>query len=319
MDGPAFVHRDGTGRLPDVLSVRRLATNHFCGYGWWCWVIPLSGGETSIGVVYHKDLFDLPGQGSREERYRAFVTSQDGLRELLAEATMEEGDFMAYAHLPYRSSRYADRGWALLGDAAAFLDPLYSPGLDHVSISIYATARIVARDLSGGLDDADLEEHNRNFERSYDRWLEALYLGKYEILGDAELVACAYLFDTALYYLGVVTPIYKDVESLANPPFGIGKPQATLAYRVMRAFNRRLRRLARWRRHAGTYGRRNVGHGFRTKVFALGGRAAILPLLHGLAIWLRLEAEQVLDRLRHGRCDVSEPVPAAASPSATGR
>ncbi len=317
LDGPEILGGDPrASRLPDLVPARRLATNHFCGYGWWCWVIPLAGGETSIGVVYNKDLFELPGQGTLEERYRDFVTSQAGLRELLEPAVMDDGDFLAYRHLPYRSERYMDRGWALLGDAAAFLDPYYSPGLDHVSISIYATARLVEQDLAGGLDDgalgAAIDTHNGNFHRSYDRWMEALYLGKYELMGDAELLSCAFLIDTALYYLGVVTPVIDDLESLANPLFGLDIPQARFAYRLMRAFNRRLRKLARLRRHAGTYGRRNAGHRSYSKAFGLGPAAALDPLARGLRIWLRLETEQFFERLRHGRRDVSQPVPAVA-------
>ena len=59
LDGPRLA--DGLPRLP---AARRLATNHFCGYGWWCWVIPLAGGETSVGLVYHKELAPLAGEGS---------------------------------------------------------------------------------------------------------------------------------------------------------------------------------------------------------------------------------------------------------------
>ena len=102
---------------------RRLATNHFCGYGWWSWVIPLSGGETSIGLVYNKELFQLPGEGLKRPRYEDFLRTRPGLRELLAEAEIEDNDFMAYSHLPFKSSRYMDRGWALVGDAASFIDP----------------------------------------------------------------------------------------------------------------------------------------------------------------------------------------------------
>ena len=109
---------------------RRLATNHFCGYGWWCWVIPLGGGPTSIGVVYNKDLFALPGEGKPRERYEQFIRTQAGLRELVAHAHMDGDDFLALGKLPYKTSRYLDKGWALVGDAAAFIDPYYSPGLD---------------------------------------------------------------------------------------------------------------------------------------------------------------------------------------------
>lgn len=321
LDGVDVLGCDPRGsRLPPVAPARRLATNHFCGYGWWCWVIPLSGGETSVGVVYNKELFELPGNGPLRRRYADFVTSQCGLRELLEPATMVDDDFLAYRHLPYRSSRYMDRGWALVGDAAMFLDPFYSPGLDHASISTYATARLVERDLDGDLDDAALDaavaEHNGNFERSYHRWLEALYLGKYELMGDAELLGCAFLVDTALYYLGVVTPVYRDVEALAHPFFGLDKPQTKYAHRFMRAFNRRLCRLARLRRQTGIYGRHNAGRRSFSRAFDVGPAAALGPLARGFRIWLRLEAEQLLARLRRGPRDASEPVPTEKSPLA---
>jgi len=293
--------------------VRRLATNHFCGYGWWCWMIPLAGGQTSVGVVYQKELFDLPGDAPLRQRYHDFVTSRAGLRELLAPATMDEHDFQAYSHLPYRTSRYMDRGWALLGDAAAFVDPFYSPGLDHCSISIYATARIVEKDLTGKLADPALgpviDQHNSRFLRSYDRWLDALYDGKYEILGDSELAGCAFLADTALYHAGVVTPVYADIENLAIPLFGLDTPPANFVYRLMSTYNQRLRNLARQRRLAGTYGRRNTHRRSFSHAFGLGILASFHFLARSLRIWLRLEVEQLIHRLRHGRQDISEPVP----------
>ncbi len=302
LDSPEIQNDDGG--LPHVPASRRLATNHFCGRGWWCWVIPLADGQTSVGLVYNKDLFQPPGEGSLRERYEHFLRQRSGLGELLAEAEIDGDDFMAYSHLPYKTSRYADRGWALIGDAAAFLDPFYSPGLDHAAISIQATARLIEQDLGGRFDEAALgaavTRHNDEFLRSYDRWLAALYLGKYELMGDAELTACAFLVDTSLYYLGVVSPILKDPEALANPVFGLSLPQAKGSYLLMRAFNRRLQGLARHRRRAGTYGRGNVGRRRYCQAFDVGPSGSVGPLFQGLRIWLRLEAERAFHLLRHG-------------------
>jgi len=307
---------------------RRLATNHFCGYGWWIWVIPLAGGETSIGLVYNKELFQLPGEGSKQELYENFLKSRPGLRELLTEAEVEDDDFMAYSHLPYKASRYMDHGWALVGDAAAFLDPFYSPGLDYVSISVYATAKIVARDLQAMLAGESLEaealeasiaEHNGAFLRSYDRWLEALYLGKYELLGDAELVGCAFLVDTALYHLAVVTAVYKNPEALVHPTFGPDSHGSNFGFRFMRAFNRRLLKLARFRRKAGIYGKRNVGERLFVRAFGLGLSGGLGPLFRGLRMWARIEVDCLVCRL-FGRGWVKG-VPAVPSAGAapTGR
>ncbi len=321
LDGRSVAGESGDG-LPPLPASRRLATNHFCGRGWWCWVIPLSGGETSVGVVWHKELFQLPGDGSPRQRYEHFVRGRSGLGELLAGAEIDGDDFMAYSHLPYKSSRYMDRGWALVGDAAAFMDPYYSPGLDHAAISIHATTRLIEQDLGGRLDaaalDAAVAEHNEAFRRSYDRWLAALYLGKYELMGDADLTACAFLVDTSLYYLGVVSPVHKDPEALANPIFGVALPQAKWSARLMRAFNRRLQGLARHRRRAGTYGRGNLGRRRYCQAFDVGPSGSLGPLLQGLGLWLRLEAERAFHLLRHGWNERPAAVAAAPGTKPTG-
>jgi len=264
-------------------------------------------------LVYNRELFEPPGKGSKEERYRAFLTTHPGLRELLADAELIDGDFNAYHRLPYRSQRYMAPGWALVGDAAAFIDPYYSPGLDHVAMSVYASARLIDDDLSGKLATrAALEQrvahHNGKFERSYHRWFGALYDGKYELMGDAELTACAFLVDTAMYYLGVVNMVYGDIEELENPTFGAPVPATAVAYGMMRFFNRRMNRLARFRRQVGHYGRKNVGWRFFSKAPGLG--IGPLPMLRqGLALWLRIELGYWGYKLLHWRrLELSEPV-----------
>jgi flavin-dependent dehydrogenase len=304
LDGAAAAGADPRRpALPPLPAARRLATNHFCGYGWWCWVIPLGGGETSIGVVYDKRLFRWPSEGSPRERYLAFLRRQPGLRELIAApgAELDAEDFLAYAHLPYRSERYMDRGWAAVGDAASFIDPYYSPGLDHASMSVWSTVRVIEDDLRGRLDeralDAAIALHDERFTRSYRNWISALYLDKYELMGDAELLSAAFLIDTALYYMAVVTPAYRDLDNLRHPVLGLDLPQVRAAHRFMSFYKRRLVAIARARRRAGNYGRRNAGWRSYSRSFNLG--AGSLPhLLKGLRLWAVAELDLVGLRLR---------------------
>lgn len=289
-------------RLPRLVAGRRLSTNHFCGHGWWCWVIPLVGGETSIGLVYDKRHFEPPGSGKQRERYHDFLKNHPGLRELLANAEMDQEDFFAYKSLPYRSRQYADRGWALVGDAAAFLDPLYSSGLDHVSCSVYATARIIEDDLAGQLCEKGLamrlEAHNGEFGRSYDRWMDAIYIDKYELLGDPDLVSASYFIDIGTYYLGVVQSMFRDLENFQHPPLGNVALRATIAHRGMTAMKARMVRLARVRRRLGiSASAASPGKRMWRQYpvdFALGGSACKL-VVHGVWLWWRAE----LDTLRH--------------------
>ncbi len=296
LDGPAVLGTDARKpNLPPLDCARRLATNHFCGYGWWCWFIPLGGGETSIGVVHNKELYDLPNKGAPAmDRYRAFLETQAGTRELIAGAELDEADFRRYTDLPYHTTAYAGRGWALVGDAASFIDPYYSPGLDHASMSAFATAHILEEDLgkhaSEAVLDARLARHNEEFVRSYHRWTEALYLGKYELFGDAELTTTAFILDTALYYLGVFAPIHRDLSNLKNPVLGLSLPQADAAFQFIRFYNRRLVALARQRRVRGTYGKKNVG--WRVYLGDVGlGFSTVRKLTKGLAMWGQLELD----------------------------
>ena len=330
LDDPGFTGSDPRhSQLPGLSASRRLATNHFCGYGWWCWVIPLRNGTTSIGLVYNKDLFQLPAGTTKREAYEQFVRSASGLGDLVADAALDDRDFMALQHLPYRSEKYMDLGWALVGDAAAFIDPYYSPGLDHVATSIYATAAILEQDLRDSLKDPEVakqelaplvEFHNKDFTVSFDQWFGALYDGKYEIFGDADLTRCAFQMDTGLYYAAVVSSIEKDIEALKNPVFG-AIPQAVYAYKMTRWFNQRLVKLARFRRRAGLYGESNVGRRFLSKSFYPGTLPAVRPITTALRIWLKAERQRLFYRLRHGKLDESRPVvqaPPAPSASLTG-
>ena len=313
-DGVAAAGTDARDpRLPSTVPARRLATNHFMGYGYWCWCIPLKGGETSIGLVFDRRHADFLSEGPPRAVFERFVRTAPGLRELTANATLVEGDFAFRRKLAYISPTYAGEGWAMVGDAASFLDPFYSPGLDHVSMSAFATVELIERDLEAPGDRAGLEaalaEHNGMFGRSLPRWLDAIYTDKYELMGDAELMRASYLIDTALYHLAVVGPLHRDIRLLRLPTFGSARPQAAVAAWLMRGLKTRLIRIARARRQFGTYGRRNVGWHAYGRAFDLGQRS-FSHLARGLKVWLEGELQLAFYRLRRPglRTDIAVPV-----------
>ena len=164
--------------LPRVGS-RRLGTNHYMGFGYWIWVIPLGNSETSIGIVFDKRLIDLHQSKNRPADFISFLKAIPALAELLEGATPRFDDLRFYSHLPYVSRQYMGNGWALLGDAAAFLDPYYSPGLDHAAFSVDATTSIIAADARGEDVSARIREHNETFVRSYHRFFRAAFKDKY--------------------------------------------------------------------------------------------------------------------------------------------
>ncbi len=282
-----------------VACSRSLSTNHFTGPGWWVWVIPLPGGDVSVGVVWDDRLFDLPSGGSLAEQFDSFLSSFAAGRELVANATRVEDDLHALKALAYRVTRLADDGWAAVGDAAGFLDPFYSPGLDWAAFTVTKTVDLIATSLreerSGMPGAAAIDRHNRAFTGGFTRWFDALYRDKYYSMGDAELMEVALRIDVSLYYMGVLPSAYREGEAALDVPFS--HPLSLPFYLIMRFTTRRLASIGRARMAAGTWGRKNAGRRVYLPGFKLGPRM-IKYLPGAMARLARLELLAVPDRLR---------------------
>ncbi|MBV8201405.1 MAG: hypothetical protein JOZ15_12350 [Acidobacteria bacterium] len=212
---------------------------------------------------------------------------------------MRGEDLRSYSHLAYSTRQYMGAGWALVGDAAAFLDPYYSPGLDHASFSVEATVAVAGAEIAGELRGAPLAariaEHNATFVRSYRRFFEAVYRDKYLYMGEHDLLAASFLLDTAHYYIFVVIPAYRFFGRFHWMPV-LGPQPAFLSYHLMRFYSRRFRSIALARRAAGEDGRRN--HGRRVRAYFDLGLAPLRMAIRGLGLWGRAELDLGLMRLR---------------------
>ena len=277
---------------------RRLGTNHYTGYGFWIWVIPLGNSETSIGVVFDKRLVDLHHSKNRAEDFIAFLKAIPSLRELLEGAEPRLDDLRFYSSLAYATKQYMGKGWALLGDAAVFLDPYYSPGLDHASFSVEATVEIIKKDAMAQDLTAAIAEHNETFLRSYWRFFRSIYKDKYYYMGEADLLSAAMLVETAQYYLFVVTPAYKFMKKFHWMPV-LGPKPAFFSYHTMRVMNRRFKAIAEARRAAGAAGALNDGR--RIKAYFNLSVAPVRMILRGFRIWAQAELGVLRLRLRRTR------------------
>ena len=316
-----FAARQGGLLRERQIGSRRLATNHYVGFGYWIWVIPLGNGETSIGIVWDKRLVKLHESRDRERDFDAFLRAIPSLAELLEGADFKRDDFRFYPHLPYVTRQYMGNGWALVGDAAAFIDPYYSPGLDHCSFSVEATVNLLV-DWFDGKDVAmAMKEHNETFLRSYHHFFEGIFRDKYYYMGEHDLLGAATMIDTAQYYIFVVIPAYRFFKRFHWMPV-LGPKQAVFSYAMLRAYNRSFKRLALLRREMGVAGRRNDGR--RISYFFNLGLAPMHMLLRGVKLWIYAEIEglglltrKMLGGKRPVRVD-SAPMPDAEQTPAHG-
>ncbi len=266
------------------------ATNHLVGRGWWAWMIPLKGGDVSVGVVFDQRLVDLPEGGDLAGRLRTMLTEHPAGQEMLADARPTEGDVHFRRNLAYQSSTFAGDGFVLVGDAAGFIDPFYSPGMDWISYTASAAAALVDGSLRGKPKAPRIARHNEQFATSYDRWFRAIYQDKYYYMGDFELMTLAFRLDLGFYYLGVVSPTFNyGAASLETPSFAGAYTE--LPSRFIAFYNRRLATIARSRMARGTWGRRNHGAYFGFRSYEL---TWTLPfrLLGVVGAYVRLEVSE---------------------------
>jgi len=290
-------------------GLRNTATNHVVGDGWWSWWIPLKGGDVSVGVVFDQRLVIWPqGEGTLAGRLKGFLLQHPVAREMLADAELIEGDVHWRKNLAYHSETFVGDGFVLVGDAAAFLDPLYSPGMDWIAFTSASAVDLIEAQMRGEAMEPRLQQYNRDFSVSYRRWFVALYKDKYEYIGEFDLLRLAFLLDLGLYYLGVVAkPFQQGLAALNHPPFSVFTSHT--AFHLMRAYNRRFAAIARSRRERGRLGLMNCGQRDLISGYTLDG-GDIRLLVRPLLAWVRIEiAEGWRSWWRGPRAAAVEPLP----------
>jgi flavin-dependent dehydrogenase len=136
----------------------------------WYWLIPLDERTTSVGVVY-------PGKvargrrGSNEDLYHELLARSPEVSARLAGARRVV-PVNAAADFSYRLERFAGDGWVAVGDAAGFLDPVFSSGVYVGTSMAERAADLVAPLLRRGVAPraADFRGYSRFVARSLDRF-----------------------------------------------------------------------------------------------------------------------------------------------------
>ncbi|MEH6366875.1 MAG: NAD(P)/FAD-dependent oxidoreductase, partial [Pseudomonas marincola] len=113
----------------------------------WYWTIPFSNGRTSIGVVADASRYASLGDNP-EANLRELIRQAPSLNAILANAVWDTpvstlGGYSANV------KRMHGQGFALLGNAAEFLDPVFSSGVTIAMRSASMAAAVLHRQLTG--------------------------------------------------------------------------------------------------------------------------------------------------------------------------
>ncbi|MHC5018555.1 MAG: NAD(P)/FAD-dependent oxidoreductase [Planctomycetota bacterium] len=144
--GALFAHFDavprGPGEAAGHVHILQLEDG-------WAWVIPFASGRASVGLVLHHRTLQTRDGTPAETFFETVARRHPTLERMLAGAT-RRGPVHAMSNLSYESSRIAGPGWALVGDAAVFIDPVFSTGVHLALLSAELAADAAAPALAAG-------------------------------------------------------------------------------------------------------------------------------------------------------------------------
>lgn len=149
-----FTHIDDNITHPKFDRNKILITTHPQHRDVWIWLIPFGDNRCSIGVVGTPDKL----VGESETVLKKFVYECPMLNEILDKAVWEN-DFPFRSIQGYSANVKSLHGrhFALLGNAAEFLDPVFSSGVTIALHSAKLAADLLAKQLEGGTADWDTE------------------------------------------------------------------------------------------------------------------------------------------------------------------
>jgi halogenation protein CepH len=122
-----YAYVEGAGGVPGVLG-RHVQWVVTVPEGW-AWFIPISATRTSVGLVC-KERGLLPAERFWERIEEAFPCSREQL----------DGELRFARDWSFTNTAFCGEGYALLGDAACFVDPILSGGVDFAVRSGFAAA-----------------------------------------------------------------------------------------------------------------------------------------------------------------------------------
>jgi len=143
----------------------------------WFWIIPVSATKTSVGIVFDKDEFTGDG-GAPADIFQRWVAATPPVKKRLENARLVNA-IQTTSDFSYHNRRLVGPRLLRVGDAAGFMDPIFSAGVYLASRSGKLAAEVVIKSLETGKPSVSLfaqyEKRVRRGLRFYWRVVENYY------------------------------------------------------------------------------------------------------------------------------------------------
>jgi 1H-pyrrole-2-carbonyl-[peptidyl-carrier protein] chlorinase len=141
----------------------------------WCWQIPINDEITSMGIVAEKKVFRESALDP-EAYFAKYVASNPGLANAMRNAKRinefkKEGDYS------YSLQKFVGNGHVMIGDAARFVDPIFSSGVSIALYSAkYASERIRCAFETGDFSESMFQPYEQKLRGGVNIWYEFIRL-----------------------------------------------------------------------------------------------------------------------------------------------
>ena len=167
-----FGYFRGAERLPGELANHILSSAF--GDGWF-WYIPLHDGTMSVGAVVDARRWGEIAAGKPEETYRGLIAQAPPIADRLRNATLVS-PIRIIRDYSYDSTRFYGPGYLMAGDAACFIDPVFSTGVHLASLAGYLGATAATAIVRGEVEEAEAcAAYDARYRASFERYLRFLY------------------------------------------------------------------------------------------------------------------------------------------------
>ncbi|MFN8544690.1 MAG: NAD(P)/FAD-dependent oxidoreductase [Candidatus Binatia bacterium] len=167
-----FGYFRGAERLPGELANHILSAAFADG---WFWYIPLHDDTMSVGAVVDAKRWAKATAADPEHTYRGFIARCPAIADRLRAATLVSPIHIIRDY-SYTSTQFFGRGYLMAGDAACFIDPVFSTGVHLACLAGFLGSRTIDGILSGSLDETEaLRAYDETYRGAFERYLRFLY------------------------------------------------------------------------------------------------------------------------------------------------
>src|SRR5262249_27888442 len=167
-----FGYFRGAERLPGELANHILSAAFADG---WFWYIPLHDGTMSVGAVVDAKRWAKTAAADAEATYRSLIERCPQVADRLRDATLVS-PIRIIRDYSYTSTRFHGPGYLLAGDAACFIDPVFSTGVHLACLAGFLGSRAVDGILRGESAETDaLAAYEQAYRGAFERYVRFLY------------------------------------------------------------------------------------------------------------------------------------------------